>query len=142
MKKIILTLGLFTSIVSYSQMTKYNSLAKDGILEIKQKISDKDTSTYCVLAYQNQEYQTITDIAVIILSDSSQINEFEKVLSEFIVVNGTSTTLYENNSYRLSCSDTYKGIFLYDSRDKWIILNNKQANKLLESVKKYKNLLQ
>lgn len=141
MKKIILTLGLFTSIVSYSQMTKYNTLAKEGILEIKQKISDKDTSTYCVLAYQNQEYKTISDIAVIILLDSSEINKFETVLNDFIIVNGTSSSVYDNNSYRLSCSDRYKGIFLYDSRDKWIILNNKQAIKLLESVKKYKNLL-
>jgi len=150
MKNVLLLMLILISLYGNSQI-KRERLSKIFIgkteCEFIKKTEGGDISTYALIKFQNMKYQSVSDIAIIILSDSFEvktlINDLDSALSfvqkrtEKLIERG-STMTYESKYYQLYISESFRGVYLSDKERRLTQLNRKQIGDLIEWLKSLK----
>jgi hypothetical protein len=106
----------------------------------EQSIRDSDTSIYFYLSYQNDEYNYITDLGSIYISNKKSMKEFFNTIDrlnnlgsdESLEIKvGLNTYYRKGNSY----------FHITDNNGKYTLVSEKKILKLIEDIKPYIDLL-
>jgi len=145
MKKIILSIALLSSSICFSQLIERNKLATGKTLDFKieQRIKDKtDTMTYFYWSFQNMKYQSITDLASIMITDSTDLRLFADKLTEIAAAEaGSNISITVGKHCVLSLHDFSVNNLYIDVNGKYTIIPKKKVLLIAEEIKKYSYLL-
>jgi len=145
MKKIILSIALLSSSICFSQLIERNKLATGKALDFKieQRIKDKtDTMTYFYWSFQNMKYQSITDLASIMITDSTDLRLFADKLTEIAAAEaGSNISITVGKHCVLSLHDFSVNNLYIDVNGKYTIIPKKKVLLIAEEIKKYSYLL-
>lgn len=143
-KYILLFTLVLTSFSPFAQTTR-ESLAKKKISGITvEMIKSTDPSredlVLVFLTYQNQKYSTISDVASIMLTDSTDLRKFNSDLQAcYDYMNSGEkgkSIIYEHKRYRLEIFDFSKNLYINDETGrKYIAVDKKTLETLIEFMK-------
>jgi|GEM_PF-2686732 hypothetical protein len=142
MKK-LLALFLLIPVLGFSQTIRTHiSEGKFGTIEgdFYKTIEDGDTSYYLGCSFQNAEYEYVTDIASIFITDQLTLDSLISDLQGIIGYVGTKTEIsYLRSKYGLVHYDfAVATIYVQDEDGKYTKINKKQAENWLAWLKSIK----
>ncbi len=134
MKKRIITAIVFgMSTFAFSQTVERKDLYK-GSFDIVQKIQNDDTSTYFVFSYQNQKYQYISDLGIVLIFDKGNVKKFAEVLKEYSQKEDKISISYKIKDFSIELYDFSYNIYINDSKGKYTALSKKKASKMSDEI--------
>ena len=133
MKKLLLLLA-FTSI-SFAQTTERKSLFKSDLgYEITQSVKESDTTVYFHYSFQNMKYTAITDTAIILISNKSDLKIFADKLLEFSEKPKGVEISFEHKRFSLTIYDSRNLIIVRDYRGKFTTVSKDKAKKIANEI--------
>ena len=146
MKKILLIGILMISLFGMGQTTERIVLVKGSSLnyKIEKSISNStDTLTYFYFGFQNEEYQSITDIGSFLIYKKDEltlfINSLRQIASKEEGVD-FSVTIGRHGQMSLYNFDATK-IYIRDKNKKYTTISKSGANDIAAEIEKHINLL-
>lgn len=133
MNKIITIATLIFGMNIYAQTTERKDLYK-GSFDIVQKVQNDDTTTYFVFTYQNQKYQHISDLGIILMFDKGNVKKFAEVLKEYSQKEDKIQLSYKLKDFSIELYDFSKNIYINDSKGKYTSVSKKQASKMADEI--------
>ncbi len=133
MNKIITIATLIFGMNIYAQTTERKDLYK-GSFDIVQKVQNDDTTTYFVFTYQNQKYQHISDLGIILMFDKGNVKKFAEVLKEYSQKEDKIQLSYKLKDFSIELYDFSKNIYINDSKGKYTSVSKKQASKIADEI--------
>jgi len=140
MKNLILLAVIMFGMNVSAQTTERKALYK-GSFTITQKIENSDTSTYFSYTYQNQKYQHISDLGIILTFDKASVKQFAEVLKEYSQKEDKIQLSYKLKDFSIELYDFSKNIYINDSKGKYTSVSKKQASKMADEILDNLNLL-
>lgn len=133
MNKIITIAALIFGMNVSAQTTERKDLYK-GSFTITQKIQNDDTTTYFSFTYQNQKYQHISDLGIILMFDKGNVKKFAEVLKEYSQKEDKIQLSYKLKDFSIELYDFSKNIYINDSKGKYTSVSKKQASKIADEI--------
>lgn len=133
MKTIILIMLTALSFNVLTQTTEKKTLYK-GSFSITQKIQDSDTSTFFSFTYQNQKYQHISDLGIILTFDKASVKQLAELLMEFSQKDPGVQVSHKTKDYTIDLYDFSRNIYLTDTKGKYTAISKKQAIKMADEI--------
>ena len=133
MKKTILIAALTFGMNISAQTTEKKALYK-GSFTITQKIENSDTTTFFSYTYQNQKYQHISDLGIILTFEKASVKQLAELLMEFSQKEPGITISNHSKDFTIDLYDFSKNIYLTDTKGKYTAISKKQAVKMADEI--------
>lgn len=135
LKFIFVLLAALPAVLSAQKIDSTISKLKVGKMDWKfAKIRQAGKADYYYLSctFQNMEYQAITDIGNIFISDQKAVDTLISDLSGAIkLLNEKQKARYDRKGYSISVGSLGKNVVIYDSESKFTTLMIMSAEKLI-----------